>query len=189
MADSVAQELLRRENLKNHNHFHIVKCLLMNGGIMTSIYKPILSQHILRTPKLGHYIAKYLFSYYTFAWSFVTVFGSIRPPNGTELSDFYSAIRYNRGNEVLSLTIGYMNERDHYGDVWIDALNETAVPVVFVYGPADPINPAASFPARMRRDLPRVKLAVLSELVGHYPQFEDPFTVFGILDSFFFQHQ
>lgn len=77
-----------------------------------------------------------------------------------------------------------MNEREQYGDVWLDALNETVVPVLFIYGPADPINPKEKFPVHMKHNLPFVKLAVLSDLVGHYPQWEDPFTVFGIIKKF-----
>jgi hypothetical protein len=55
---------------------------------------------------------------------------------------------------------------------------------MFVYGPADPINPADTFPKQLRTDIPAVKLRILSELVGHYPQFEDHFTVFGLIKSF-----
>lgn len=186
MSDSVAQELIRRENLQHHNHFVILKCILFNGGIMTSIYKPLITQDVLRTTTAGPFFAKYLFTYAGFKWSLAKIFGSLSPPNASELYDFYLGVRYNRGNEVLARTIGYMAERDQYGDVWLDALNETAVPVMFIYGPADPINPSDKFPAKMKRDLPFVKLIVLSHLVGHYPQFEDPFTVSGVIKNFLF---
>jgi hypothetical protein len=55
---------------------------------------------------------------------------------------------------------------------------------MFVYGPADPINPADRFPKRLRADIPAIKLRVLSEMVGHYPQLEDHFTVYGLIKSF-----
>ena len=70
------------------------------------------------------------------------------------------------------------------GDIWYDALNETKLSVMFVYGPADPINPADRFPKRLRADIPAIKLRVLSEMVGHYPQLEDHFTVYGLIKSF-----
>ena len=179
------EELLRREN-QNQNHFSIVKCVLLNGGIMTSIYKPRLGQDILRTQVVGSIFAKYLINYQVFKWSFAPIFGSLNPPNSSDLNDFYLAIKYNRGNEILPRTIAYMTEREHYGAIWLDALNETAVPVTFIYGPADPINPSDKFPYLMKRELPFVKLAVLSDFVGHYPQVEDPFTVFSIIKNFFF---
>jgi pimeloyl-ACP methyl ester carboxylesterase len=184
MADSVAEELLRRDNLNNQNHFAIDKCVLFNGGIFTDIYKPVFVQHVLRSWGFKDLFATHMFKYSIFSFAFSRIFGSLNKPNSTELYDFYLAIRYNRGNEVLPRTIGYMDERDQYGETWRDALNETTKEVMFVYGPADPINPRSTFPAKIRTELPNVKLSVLSELVGHYPQFEDPFTVCEIIKKF-----
>jgi pimeloyl-ACP methyl ester carboxylesterase len=184
-SDSVLQELLRRDNLKNQNHFQIAKCVLLNGGIMTDIYRPTLSQELLRTRVINKFAAKYFFQYALFKHSFRAVFGSLNPPNSSELYDFYLTVRYNAGNEILPLTIQYMNEREQYGDVWYDALNETSIPAMFIYGPADPINPADKFPQKFRLDLPAVRLVVLSEFVGHYPHFEDTFTVFELIKNFF----
>lgn len=185
-SDSVAQELIRRDNLKNQNHFSILKCVLFNGGIFTSIYRPRIGQELLRTQFVGPYFANYFFQYFFFKPMFAAIFGSLNQPTSTDLYDFYLTIKYNHGNQVLPRTIRYMNEREQYGDVWIDALNETVVPVLFIFGPADPINPKDKFPLQMKRDLPFVKLAILSDLVGHYPQWEDPFTVFAIIKEFLF---
>lgn len=77
-----------------------------------------------------------------------------------------------------------MKEREEFGSIWYDALNETSLPVLFIYGPDDPINPRDKFPQKLREDLPRVKLSILSEMVGHYPQFEDSFTVFQLIKNF-----
>jgi pimeloyl-ACP methyl ester carboxylesterase len=183
VSDTVAQELLRRDNLKNQNHFKINKVILMNGGIFTSIYKPVLMQHILRNRLLKDVSARHFFKYFLFKHSFSRIFGSLNPPSDAELFDFYMNIKYKRGNQILPLTIEYMNERDQYGDVWIDALNETVLDVHFIFGPADPINPRDKFISKLRSDLPNVKLSMLSEMVGHYPQFEDPFTVFQLIKS------
>ena len=77
-----------------------------------------------------------------------------------------------------------MKEREEWGNVWYDALNETSIPVLFIYGPADSINPRDKFPQKLRVDLPRVKLNILSDMIGHYPQFEDSFTVFQLIKNF-----
>jgi pimeloyl-ACP methyl ester carboxylesterase len=185
VGDTMALELLRRENLKNQNHFRIDKCVLLNGGIMTSIYKPILSQHIMRNDYLKNIFASYLFKYPFFKYSFRKVFGELNPPSESELYDFFLTVVFKGGNRILPLTINYMTEREQFGDVWLNALNETEVPVMFIYGPADPINPRDTFPAKMRSDLPQVNLKVLSDMVGHYPQYEDPFTVFSLIRQFF----
>jgi pimeloyl-ACP methyl ester carboxylesterase len=58
------------------------------------------------------------------------------------------------------------------------------VPVLFIYGPADPINLRSIFPQKLRQDLPKIKLSVLSEITGHYPQYEDYFTVFQLILKF-----
>lgn len=185
VGDTVAQELIRRDNLNNQNNFKISKCILMNGGIMTDIYKPIASQYLMRTKYLNNLISSnYLFRFNFFKNSFSQIFGSLNQPNSTELYDFYLGIRFNNGNKVLPLTINYMSEREQFGNVWYDALNETNIPVLFIYGPADPINPRSTFPQKLRSDLPRVKLSILSELIGHYPQFEDYFTVFQLIKKF-----
>ena len=52
---------------------------------------------------------------------------SLHQPNAVDLFDFYLTIRYKQGNRVLTLTIGYIQERQQYGDVWLDALNDTHV--------------------------------------------------------------
>ena len=184
VGDTVAAEIIRRDNLKNRNHFKLVKAVLLNGGIITSVYKPILSQKVLRASPLNFVFAKYLFKSILFQHSFKQVFGQFNQPNSTDLKDFYYTIKYNKGNQVLPLTIEYMTEREQYGDVWYDALNETSLPLMFIYGPADPINPYSTFPQKLKTDIPKIKLMVLSDLVGHYPQYEDSFTVFELIKSF-----
>ena len=183
LGDTVAQELIRRDNRKNENHFEIIKCLMLNGGIMSKAYEPALVQRILQSEYASQIFSKYLFSFLIFRSSFKNVFGHFKP-NKTELYDHFVTIKFNRGNEILPKTIGYLIERQQFNDVWVDALNETSMPILFVYGPADPINPRSRFPQVLREELPNVKLNILSELIGHYPQLEDPFTVFQIIKNF-----
>ncbi|CAF0892589.1 unnamed protein product [Brachionus calyciflorus] len=185
VGDTVAQELIRRDNLLNQNHFKILKLVLLNGGIFSDSYKPVITQEILRTKYLNKITSKYFFKHLFFKYSFSKVFGSLSPPTHVDLLDFFNSIRYNDGNLVLPLTIEYMNERTQYNDVWLDALNETMVPTLFIYGPADPINMRSKFPQKIRTELPNVKLNILSDLVGHYPQYEDAFTVFELIKNFF----
>jgi pimeloyl-ACP methyl ester carboxylesterase len=185
VGDTVALELLRRDNLKNQLHFKIDRLVMLNGGIILKLYKPILSQDVLRTKYLNRFFVDNFFKFFIFKHSFVQIFGDLKPPNVTELWDFFLGIKYKNGNKVLPLTINYIAEREQYGDVWLDALNETTMPVQFIYGPADPINPRSRFPQELRENMPKVKLNILSDLVGHYPQCEDPFTVFELIRMFF----
>ena len=185
IGDTVVQEILRRDNLKNQNNFKVVKCILLNGGVVSNAYEPQLSQLAFRSSYVGPVISSnYFFRFLFFKQAFIRVFGNLNRPNTTELYDHYLTIRYNNGNKVLPLTINYLSEREQYGNIWYDALNETALPILFIYGPADPVNLRSKFPQQLRTDIPKVKLSILSELVGHYPHLEDYFTVFQLILKF-----
>jgi len=185
ISDTVAQEMLRRDNLKHHNHYYIDKCVLLNGGIFTSIYKPLISQHIMQHTYLSQLVySKYFFRFGLFKMQFMQLFGQLGQPSTVELYDFFLNIKFNEGYRTLPMTINYMKEREQFGEIWSNALNETSSPVLFIYGPADPINPRDKFPQLLRTDLPNVKLSILSEFVGHYPQFEDSFTVSQLINNF-----
>jgi len=185
MSDSVALELVRRQNLKIHNYFNIKKCILMNGGIIMSTLRPILSQKILRINYINHLYAKSInWPLFKYIGDFSTVFGSLNKPNETELYDFYLTIKFNDGFNILPLTIEYMSQREKLSEIWYDALNVTEIPVIFIYGPADPINPHDLFPQKLLSDIKGIELKVLSDFVGHYPQFEDPFNVFQLIKKF-----
>jgi len=188
IGDTVALEMLRRDNLaksSRNTHYSIQSLCMLNGGIFQSAYKPMLAQDILRNKFLRAKFANHLFIFPVFKYFFSLVFGSLKPPTKTEMWDFYLSVRYNDGNRVLPLTIGYMEERDQYGRVWLDALNETNVPINFVYGPADPVNLRSQFTKTIRTEMPKVKLTILSDLVGHYPHTEDPFTVTALIRNIF----
>ena len=185
MSDSVALELIRRDNLKALNELTIEKCVLMNGGIITSTLRPIISQKILRTNYIRHiYARSIIWPLFRYVGDFSAIFGQLTKPNTRDLYDFYLTIKYNNGFSILPSTIEYMSERERLNHVWYEALNQTDVPVMFIYGPADPINPSSLFPQKLRADIPKISLRVLSDLVGHYPQFEDPFTVFELIKTF-----
>ncbi len=117
VGDTVALELLRRDNLKFNLNFKILKCVLLNGGIINSVYIPLLGQQLMRTKYVNTFFAKYLFKSFVFKHTFKQVFGELNSPNNTELEDFYLGIKYKRGNRILPLTIGYMSEREQYGNL------------------------------------------------------------------------
>jgi pimeloyl-ACP methyl ester carboxylesterase len=190
MGDMVLEEIVRRYNLalqapSSVTLYAIEKCVLFNGGIFHDIYQPRLSQKILRTSPINVYYVKYVFRFFIlFKFSFLELFGQLNKPSDDDLMGFYKLIAYNDGHMTLPSTIGYLSERYEYNEVWLNALNETSVPVLFIYGPADPINPSALFAKKMRFGLPAVKFVKLADQVGHYPQWEDPFTAYRIMQTF-----
>jgi pimeloyl-ACP methyl ester carboxylesterase len=188
VGDTVLQELMRRYNLASQAQspllYTIKKCVLFNGGIFQDIYQPTLSQKILQTSPVNEYYVRYFFNFWFFQFSFSHVFGQLSKPTSDDLMAFYTLIAYNDGHKTLPKTIGYLTERFEYNEVWLNALNETTVPILFIYGPADPINPSAQFTRKIQVDLPMVKFFKLSDHVGHYPQWEDSFTAFSMLKKF-----
>lgn len=109
VGDSVAQEILRRDNLKN-NHYKVEKCILMNGGIMTDIYQPVLAQYVMRNEYFGQILfSKFFFRYFAFKNRFSRLFGEFKQPSEMEMYDMYLAIKYKDGNERLHQTIGRFN--------------------------------------------------------------------------------
>ena len=190
IGDSVAQELLRRYNL-NQLNFKINNVVLTNGGIFYDIYKPVLSQILLRTDGINNFFAKYVFNnQYLFQNSFKNVFGRLYRSNPElieDLHDFFSIITYKHGHLNLPLTIKYLDERQQYNEVWLNAWTETSVKTMLIFGPDDPINPDAKYSYKMVHDLSNIKFVKLNPLIGHYPQWEDSFTVFDIMFSFLYK--
>ena len=189
IGDSVAQEILRRYNLKQLN-FKINNVVLTNGGIFYDIIQQVLSQRILRMETFNQIFSKYIFNKYLFQVSFKNLFGNNYRANSNiydDLYDFYSLISYKHGHLNLPLTIKYLDERQQYNEVWLNALNETNANALMIFGPDDPINPVKEFSVKMVNDLPNVKFIKLSPLIGHYPQWEDSFKVFEIAYSFLYK--
>ena len=183
IGDSVAQEILRRYNLKQLN-FKINNLILTNGGIFYDIYQPVLSQTILRTEIVNNIFSKYLFNQHLFSLTFKNVFGRLYRSTSEvneDMIDFFSIISYKHGHLSLPLTIKYLDEREQYNEVWLNALNETVVRTSLIYGPDDPINPDKEYSHKMVNDLPNIKFIKLADVIGHYPQWEDPFTVFDLI--------
>ncbi len=189
VGDTVLQEILRRYNIATQSSsqlYTINKCVLLNGGIFNDVYQPILSQKLLlKGPEfLKNLYLNFFMNFFTFKFTFSHVFG----PTGTtteDYYDFYKLIVYNNGHNTLPHTIKYLNERYEYNEVWLNALNETVnIDRMFIYGPSDPINPPKTFIPKIKTDLPFVKLVKLNDIVGHYPQWEDPFTVFNLIQNF-----
>lgn len=186
IGDSVGQEIIRRHNF-NQLNFKINKLILLNGGIFYDIYQPVLSQTLLRTNYIKHVFARYILNRYFFQLGFRKIFGKLENAvTLNDLNDFYTLITYKYGNCNLPKLITYLDERYQYNEVWINALNETHVPTMFIYGPDDPINPNIEFTNKILTDLPLVKFVKLNLLVGHYPQWEDTFTVFELIKNFLF---
>ena len=189
MSDTVAQELLWRHNLNKLN-FKINNVILTNGGIFYDSLHFVLSQKLLRIEIINRIFAKYLHNKFLFQLSFKQIFGKSyrsNPQINDDMADFFSIISYKYGNLVLPETIKYQDERQLYDKVWLNALNNTVLETMLIFGRDDTINPDELFSSNMGRFLPHVKFIKLSEEIGHYPQWEDSITVFHIMFDFLYR--
>ncbi|XP_029652139.1 mesoderm-specific transcript homolog protein [Octopus sinensis] len=170
--DTVALELLSRFN--SNKGKKIVSLAMMNGGIFPETNNPRPIQKLLLVPVLGSIISKMAF-YHLFKFSFSEIFGT-KKPSTDELWDFWVVFEHKHGSSVSSELMQFIPERTQYKKRWVGALVKTTVPVTFIYGPADIINPT-QFITHYKKLLPKQDLSVLDDGVGHYPQWEAPVEV------------
>lgn len=178
--DTVAQELLYRQNVgKGRGHWLSV-CLL-NGGLFPETHRARLVQKLLESP-LGPFIAR-LFGKKQFERSFTAVFGSASRPSQSELDGFWQLIRLRHGNQLLHKLIHYMADRRRHRARWLLALRDSCVPVMLINGSADPVS-GAHMVARYRQLVRPNDVIVELPEIGHYPQVETPTAVASAYHDF-----
>ena len=168
--DTVAQELLARDNQRNPQDQQWQSLCLLNGGIFPEVHRPRLIQKLLISP-LG-LLVSLLFSKKTLSKNFVQIFGANTPPSVDELEAFWQLICVNDGHRLSHKLIHYMTERKQHRQRWVQALVDSHVDQTFINGLDDPIS-GEHMVARYR-DI--VKKGTVCELpgIGHYPQVEAP---------------
>ena len=178
--DTVAQELLYRQNVgKGKGHW--LSCCLLNGGLFPETHRARLIQKLLEGP-LGPYISR-LFGKTQFERSFTAVFGSASRPSQAELNGFWELICRQHGNQILHKLIHYMADRRQHRERWLLALRDSCVPITLINGNADPVS-GAHMIARYRELVrPNDSIVDLPE-IGHYPQVEAPAAVASAYHNF-----
>ena len=155
---------------------------MMNGGIFPSVHTPVLSQRLFRIPILRTILTKFA-NFPLFARSLNGVFGQYTKASFTELQDFWKLIRLQEGYRVWPELLTYIDERFENENRWISAL-KTTVPLHFIYGPADPVNPSPLFDETFKQIVGEKHITVLPIYIGHYPHVEDVERVFTTYLSF-----
>ncbi|XP_012329416.1 mesoderm-specific transcript homolog protein isoform X5 [Aotus nancymaae] len=105
--------------------------------------------------------------------------GGVLSPILTRLMNFFV---FSRG------LLQYINQRKKFRRRWVGALASVTIPIHFIYGPLDPINPYPEFLELYRKTLPRSTVSILDDHISHYPQLEDPMgflnAYMGFINSF-----
>ncbi|MBX3720579.1 MAG: alpha/beta hydrolase [Turneriella sp.] len=163
---SVAQELLARQGALKKPALSV--CFL-NGGLYPEFHKPLLIQKLMLGP-LGPLLAR-LSTKGKLRSSFAAIFGE-RKASEREVDIFWELICYNKGRLVIPKLLRYMTERRLYRERWVNAMEQTKIPVQLINGPLDPISGRHLAEAFALRN-PKARVDSL-EGVGHYPQVEAP---------------
>jgi pimeloyl-ACP methyl ester carboxylesterase len=167
--DTVAQELLARQN--ENPGWQCLSMMFLNGGLFPETHRALLTQRLLLSP-LGP-LLNALAGRRQFDRAMTRVFGPHSPPSTDELDNFWALIQHNNGKHLFHNLITYMRDRKQHRSRWVQALQQSAIPLALINGSADPVS-GAHMVARYKEL--GCRLDWLSELpsVGHYPQVEDP---------------
>jgi pimeloyl-ACP methyl ester carboxylesterase len=168
-AVSVTQELLARR-AEGALEVELTGVYLLNGGLYPDLHRPQPTQLALLDPEQGPQLSELINEELfiaglrpTFAASFDAA------PDSAEI---WKATSRADGHRISHLLIGYIRDREQHGERWVQALEQTDVPLSFVWGMLDPVS-GAHMAERIRARLPRAPFTALED-VGHWPMLEAP---------------
>jgi pimeloyl-ACP methyl ester carboxylesterase len=175
-AVSVVQELLARR-AEGALAVAIERVTLLNGGVYPDLHRPQPMQTMLLDPEQGPMISanvtEELFT------------PGLRPTfadgydAAADSAEMWKGLGRDEGQRNMHLLIRYMTDRDTHERRWVDALEQTDVPLSFVWGMLDPVS-GAHMAERIRERLPSAPLLALGD-VGHWPPLEAPERVAGAI--------
>lgn len=168
--DSVAQELLARDNQRDDGSKQWLSGCLLNGGLFPETHYARPVQKLLLSP-VGWLLNK-LFSKKTFDKSMTSVFGPNTPPSEQELDQFWQILTYNEGHKLAHKLMNYINDRKLHRTRWVQALANSQAPLALINGSADPVS--GKHMVNRYRELVSDQMIYELAQVGHYPQVEAP---------------
>ncbi len=166
---SVTQELLARR-AQGALTVDIVTVHLLNGGLYPDLARPSRGQLALLDSERGPQISAGITEE-----RFVT---ALKPTFAADFdaaadsTDIWRATSREHGQAITHLLTRYIADRALHGERWVTALEQTDVPVAFVWGMLDPVS-GAHMAKRIRERLPTAPFLELPD-VGHWPPLETP---------------
>lgn len=177
---SVAQELLARQQDDNVKT-QWLSCTLLNGGLFPETHRALLVQKLMLSPA-GKWINK-IAGFTAFSKSFSSVFGPETQPTIDELSEFWEVICYHEGRHLFHNLITYILDRRDHRERWVQALQQSPIPLALINGSLDPVS-GAHLVDRFKELSCRLDYLVELDRIGHYPQVEAPQEVSCAILSF-----
>jgi pimeloyl-ACP methyl ester carboxylesterase len=175
-AVSVAQELLARR-ADGALAVDLRAVHLLNGGLFPELHRPQPTQTALLDPEHGPKIGE-LMNEQLLVAGLAPTFAKDYDA-AADSAEIWRSMNRDEGQRISHLLIRYMVDRERDGARWVAALEQTDVPLSFVWGMLDPVS-GAHMAARIGERLPDAPLLALAD-VAHWPQLEAPGRVLDAL--------
>jgi pimeloyl-ACP methyl ester carboxylesterase len=166
---SVAQELLARRG-EGRLAVELRSVHLLNGGLYPDLHRAQPTQLALLDPEQGPRISE-LVGEELFTAALAPSFAPSYDARA-DSHDIWRATSRDDGQRIGHLLIHYILDRRAHEQRWVGALEQTDVPLAFVWGMLDPIS-GAHMAERIRERLPDAPFTALED-VGHWPPLEAP---------------
>jgi pimeloyl-ACP methyl ester carboxylesterase len=169
---SVVQELIARAQ-RHMNSFVIQSAAFLNGGLFMDAYRPRFIQKLLsQSPDwMERFLSKVL-SKQSVNKSVRSVYGKNTQPTDEFLDEQWEVLNFNNGKSIAYLIGRLVFDKINYQTRWIEAMQQTAIPMCFINGPADP-NSGIHMASRYSSLIPNPKVYLLRDDIGHWPHLED----------------
>jgi pimeloyl-ACP methyl ester carboxylesterase len=166
-AVSITQELLaRRAEGRLSVDLEVVH--LLNGGVYPHLYRPERASMTLLDPEQGPKLAATL-TQELFALAMKPTFSGAFDSSG-DSADIFRAATRDGGRDVATRLATYITDRASHSERWVDALEQTDVPLSFVWGMRDPVA-GGDMASLIRERCPNAAFVALDD-VAHWPALE-----------------
>jgi pimeloyl-ACP methyl ester carboxylesterase len=169
-AVSVAQELFARRG-ESRLAVDLRTVHLLNGGLYPDIHRRQPTQTALLDPEQGPRIGE-LMNEQLFTAGVAPTFAEHYDAAAADSAEMWRAMDRGDGRRIGHLLIRYVVDRERHEQRWVSALEQTDVPLSFVWGMLDPVS-GAHMAERIAQRLPDAPLLTLDH-VAHWPQLEVP---------------
>jgi pimeloyl-ACP methyl ester carboxylesterase len=168
-AVSVAQELLARR-AEGRLAVQLTALHLLNGGLYPHLHRRQPTQTALLDPEQGPRISEQI-NEELFVAGIAPTFADEYDAS-RDSADMWRGMSRDDGQRNIHLLVHYMTDRERHEARWVSALEQTDVPLSFVWGELDPVS-GAHMAQRIAERLPDAPLLAMGD-VAHWPQLEAP---------------
>jgi pimeloyl-ACP methyl ester carboxylesterase len=166
---SVAQELLAR-TAEGSLAVSLRRATFLNGGVYPDLHRPQPTQLALLDPERGAELSG-LITDDLFVAGLAPTFAPAYEADD-DSREIWRSMSRDDGQRNSHLLISYIPDRERHDRRWVAALEQTTVPVAFIWGMLDPVS-GAHMAQRIRERLPAAPFVELPD-VAHWPPLEAP---------------